>query len=46
MKGEERDIKDKMATHLEELMAEDPEMYGLEKVRTYHSVWLNEIEQG
>ena len=46
MKREEGAIKDKMATHLEELM-EDSELYGCQKqkVRAFYSVWLNQIEQ-
>ena len=45
MKGEESATKDKMATHLDELM-QDSELYGWQKVRAFHSVWLNQIEQG
>ena len=45
MKGEEGAIKDKMATHLEELMA-DTELYGWQRVRAYHRVWLKQREQG
>ena len=33
-----------MAVHLEELMS-DCNLYGLEKVRAYHAVWLNQIKQ-
>ena len=45
MKGEEGATKDKMAMHLEELM-QDSELHGWIKVRAYHSIWLNQIEQG
>ena len=45
MKTEEGAIKDKMATHLEELIA-DSELYGWERVRAYHRVLLNQLEQG
>ena len=43
-KEEKGPIKDKLATHLEELTA-DSELCGWQKVRAY-SVWLNQIEQG
>ena len=39
MRDEEGDIKDKMAVHLEDLMS-DCALYGWEKVRAYHGVWL------
>ena len=45
MKGEGVAIKDNMATHLEELMT-DSELYSWQRVTAYHSVWLNQIEQG
>ena len=34
-----------MASHLEESMG-DVELYGWERVRAYHRVWLNQLEQG
>ena len=45
MKGEEEAIRSKMATHLEELMCY-AELYGWKRVRLYHGVWLNQLEQG
>lgn len=45
MKGEERAIKEKMATHVEEIMG-GTELYGWERVKVYHSVSLNQLEQG
>ena len=45
MKGEEEAIRAKMATHLEELMS-DSELYGWDRVKAYHRVWLNQLEQG
>ena len=38
-------IKDIMAKHLEELMS-DCDLYGWEKVKAYHGVLLNQMEQG
>ena len=45
IRGEEGHTKDKMAVQLEELMS-DCNLCGWERVRPYHSVWLNQIEQG
>lgn len=45
MKGEEGAIRQRMASHLKELMS-DAEVYGWEHTRTFHSVWLNQLEQG
>ena len=45
MRGEEGTTKDKMAIHSEELMS-DSGLYGWEKVRAYHGVWLNQLKQG
>ena len=41
MEGEEGPIRQKMATHLNELMS-DAELYGW----AFHSIWLNQLEQG
>ena len=38
-------VKAKMASHLEELMG-NAELYGWERVRAFHGVWLNQLEQG
>ena len=43
--GEERAIKERMATNLEDLMS-DAELYGWEGTRAFHTVWLNQLEQG
>ena len=45
MKGDVGAIMEKMATHLDELM-NDAELYGWERVRAYHRVRLNQLEQG
>ena len=45
MEGEEVAIKEKMAPHLKELML-DTQLYGWEHTRTFHGVWLNQLEQG
>ena len=45
MKDEKEAVRAKMASHLEDLM-EDVELYGWERVRAYHIVWLNQLEQG
>ena len=45
IKSEVGAIKEKMATHLEELMS-DAELYSWERVRAHHRVWLNQLEQG
>ena len=44
MKAETVAVRAKMATHLQELMG-DTEIYGWERVRAYHGVWLNKLEQ-
>ena len=38
-------VKRKMGDHLKDLMA-DAEMYRWEKMRAFHGVWMNQIEQG
>ena len=45
MKGEKETVRVKMASHLEDLMG-DAEIYGWEKVRAYHGVWLKQLELG
>ena len=45
IKGEEEAIKERMATHLEDLMS-DAELYGWEQTRVLHGVWLNQLELG
>ena len=40
MKGKEETIRARMATNLEELMS-DAALYGWERVRVHHRVWLN-----
>ena len=45
MRGEKEGVRAKMASHLEDLMG-DSELYGWERVRAYHGVWLNQVEQG
>ena len=45
MEGEEGAIRQRMASHLEELMS-DAELYGWECTRTFHGIWLNQLEQG
>ena len=34
-----------MVTHFEELMC-DAQLYGWQRVRAFHGVWLNQLEQG
>ena len=45
MESEEGLVKQLMATHLQDLMS-GAQWYGWEKVRTFHVVWLSQIEQG
>ena len=45
MDTEEGLVKKQMATHLQDLML-DAQLYGWEMTRTFHCVWLNQIEQG
>ena len=45
MDGEMESVKAKMATHLKDLIA-NTKLYGWDRVRTYHAVWLNHLEQG
>ena len=45
MKDEEEAIKDKMATHLEELIC-NAQLYGWEGVRAFHGVWFNQLHLG
>ena len=45
MSAEDNSTKAKMLQHLDELMG-DVDLYRLERVCTYHSVWLNQIQQG
>ena len=44
MKGEEGAMRQRMASHLKELML-DAELYGWECTRTFHGIWLNQLEQ-
>ena len=45
MRCEMEAVRAKMASHLEDLMG-DLELYVWERVRAYHGVWLNQLEQG
>ena len=45
MRGEKEAVRAKMASHLEELMGEST-LYSCERVRAYHGVWINQLEQG
>ena len=45
MELEEGRDKKLMSTHRQDLMS-DTQWYGWDKVRTFHGVWLNQIEQG
>ena len=45
MELEQGPVKKLMSTHLQDLMS-DTQWYGWDKVRTFHGVWLNQIEQG
>ena len=45
MKDEKEAVRVKMASYLKDLMG-DAELYGWERVRDYHGVWLNQLEQG
>ena len=45
MSGEKETVSAKMASILEDLMG-DVELYGWERIRAYHGVWLNQLEQG
>ena len=44
MRNEKDSVRAKMASHLDELM-DDVGLYSWDKVRAYHTVWLNQIEQ-
>ena len=43
MEAEKPAIRPLMATHLQELMG-DAELYGWESVRTFHVVWLQQLD--
>ena len=45
MEGEKQSVKEWMANHLQDLMA-DTEHYGWEQIRAFYAMWLNELEQG
>ena len=45
MEDEKEAVRDQMASHLQDLMS-DSELYGWNKVQTYHAVWINQLEQG
>ena len=45
MSGQDINIMDIMAHHLEDLMS-DCDLYGWEKVRSFHGVLLTQMEQG
>ena len=45
MEGEKSVVKPHMACHLQALMV-DMELYRWNRVRTFHAVWLNQLEQG
>ena len=45
MEGEERAIKGRMASHLKELKS-GAELYGWDRTRAFHGIWLNKLEQG
>ena len=45
MRSEKETVKAKNASLFEELMG-DAELYGWERVRAYHGVWINKLEQG
>ena len=44
MKSEDTVTREKMTQHLEELMG-DINLYCWERVRAYHGMWLNQLEQ-
>ena len=45
MDKQKLEIKTVMSTHLAELMA-DAELYDWEATRAFHTVWLQQLEQG
>ena len=45
MEGKEMSIKERMAAYLKDLML-DTEFYDWEHTKAFHSVWLNQSEQG
>ena len=45
MRGKKEGIRARMALHLGDLMG-DAELYGWARVRTYHAVWVHQLEQG
>ena len=45
MEGDGMAIKERMASHLKELMS-DAELYGCEWTRAFDSIWLNKMEHG
>ena len=45
MELEEGPVKKLLSKHLQNLMS-DAQWYGWDKVRTFHGVWLKQIEQG
>ena len=45
MEQEKDSIKPIIAHHLQELMT-DTELYAWERVRAYHTVWLQQVQNG
>ena len=45
MDSKEADIRVQMASHLKALMS-DAQLYGWERTRAFHGVWLKQLEQG
>ena len=45
MDTEEGLVRQKMVAHLKNLMS-DAQLYGWDRPRTFHVVWLNQLEQG
>ena len=45
MDEEKETVRANMASHLKDLIV-DLELYGRDRVRAYHAVWLNQMEQG
>ena len=44
MDPEEGLVRQKMVAHLKDLMS-DAQLYGWDRARTFHGVWLNQVEQ-
>ena len=45
MDAEEGLIRQKMSSHLKDLMS-NAQLYGWDRARTFHGVWLNQLKQG